>query len=81
MCLLWGRDGVLLYNDAFSRFAAKRHPSVLGTNVCEGWPEVAEFNRNVIDTVLRGQTLSFQDAEMALDLHGGLETVWLNLEY
>ena len=81
MCLLWGPDGVLLYNDAFSRFAANRHPSVLGTNVCEGWPEVAEFNRNVIDTVLQGKTLSFQDTEMALDLHGVPETVWMNLDY
>jgi hypothetical protein len=39
--LLWGPDGVMIYNDAYSAFAGGRHPRLLGSKVREGWPEVA----------------------------------------
>lgn len=35
--MLWGPDGVMLYNDAYSAFAGGRHPSLLGSVVCDGW--------------------------------------------
>jgi len=41
--MLWGESGVMIYNDAYAEFAGSRHPSLLGSNVREGWPEVAEF--------------------------------------
>ena len=41
---LWGEDGVMIYNDAYSVFAGGRHPCLLGSKVREGWPEVADFN-------------------------------------
>jgi hypothetical protein len=42
--LLWGEDGIMIYNDAYSVFAGRRHPQILGSKVREGWPEVAAFN-------------------------------------
>lgn len=57
---LWGREGVMIYNDAYSRFAGERHPSLLGSNVREGWGEIASFNDNVVSHVLLGnQPLSY----------------------
>jgi hypothetical protein len=32
---LWGREGVMVYNDAYSRFGGSRHPGLLGRNVRE----------------------------------------------
>ena len=43
-----GTSGTMIYNDAFSEFAGGRHPELLGFAVREGWPEVADFNDNVI---------------------------------
>ena len=77
---LWGEDGVMIYNDAYSVFAGGRHPALLGSNVREGWPEVAEFNDNVMQTVLAGGTLSYEDQELTLLRHGRPEQVWMNLE-
>jgi len=37
--LLWGEDGVMMYNDAYSEFAGSRHPALLGSKVREGWAE------------------------------------------
>ena len=79
--MLWGTDGVMLYNDAYSIFAGGRHPHLLGSKVLEGWPEVADFNANVMRVGLAGGTLAYRDAELTLYRHGRPESVWMNLDY
>ena len=79
--LLWGEDGVMIYNDAYSAFAGGRHPQLLGTKVREGWPEVAEFNDNVMKVGLAGGTLAYKDQELTLYRNGRPEQVWMNLDY
>lgn len=81
MVMLWGTDGIMLYNDAYSVFAAGRHPQALGTPVLQGWPEVADFNRRVMEAGLQGETLSFQDQHLVLYRNGVPEDVWMDLNY
>ncbi len=81
MVMLWGEDGVMIYNDAYSRFAGGRHPELLGSPVREGWPEVAEFNDHVMRVGLAGGTLAYKDQELTLHRHGRPEPVWMNLDY
>ncbi|MBD9460906.1 response regulator [Pseudomonas sp. PDM05] len=81
MVMLWGRLGYMIYNDSYSRFAGGRHPYLLGTPVELGWPEVADFNRHVVDTCLAGGTLSFNNKDLVLLRNGLPETVWLDLYY
>ncbi|HZZ12875.1 MAG TPA: PAS domain S-box protein [Paraburkholderia sp.] len=78
---LWGEDGVMLYNDAYSVFAGGRHPQLLGSKVREGWPEVAAFNDNVMKVGLAGRTLRYVDQELTLHRNGSGEQVWMNLDY
>nr|WP_245516734.1 ATP-binding protein [Methylobacterium segetis] len=79
--LLWGEDGIMIYNDAYSGFAGGRHPQLLGSKVREGWPEVAEFNDNVMRVGLAGGTLAYKDQELTLYRYGRPEPVWMNLDY
>lgn len=81
MVILWGKDGVMIYNDAYADFAGARHPFLLGTKVEDGWPEVAEFNRNVVRQVLKGHTLSYDDQLLTLYRNNKAEEVWMNLNY
>jgi len=81
MVMLWGQLGYMIYNDSYSVFAGGRHPYLLGTPVELGWPEVAEFNRHVVDTCLAGGTLSFNNKDLVLLRNGKPETVWLDLYY
>jgi PAS domain S-box-containing protein len=81
MVMLWGRPGYMIYNDAYSEFAGGRHPYLLGAPVELGWPEVAEFNRHVVDTCLAGGTLSYRNKELVLLRDGVPEDVWLDLYY
>ncbi len=79
--MLWNDDGIMLYNDAYSVFAGGRHPQLLGSKVREGWPEVADFNDNVMKVGLAGKTLAYRDQELTLHRYGRPEQVWMNLDY
>ena len=81
LVLLWGEHGYMVYNDAYSVFAGGRHPYLLGCPVELGWPEVADFNRHVMDTCLAGGTLSYRDKKLELLRNGKPEDVWLDLYY
>ncbi|MCW3077556.1 MAG: Histidine kinase, partial [Bacteroidetes bacterium] len=81
MVMLWGTNGIMLYNDAYSEFAAARHPSLLGSKVEEGWPEVASFNRNVLHVCLSGKTLSYTNMGLTLYRKNVPEEVWMDLNY
>ena len=47
----------------------------------EGWPEVADFNDNVMNVGLAGGVLSYKDQELTLFRSGAPEQVWMNLDY
>ena len=79
--LLWGREGTMIYNDAYAVFGGGRHPHLLGSPVLEGWPEVAEFNARVMRVGLAGGTLAYRDQHLILYRHGRAEDVWMNLDY
>ncbi len=81
MCLLWGADGIMIYNDAYVAVAGNRHPATLGKSVFEMWPEVADFNRRIMEAGLAGRATSFRDQHLVLNRNGKPEDVWLNLDY
>jgi len=81
MVLLWGADGYMIYNDAYSRFAGGRHPRLLGSEVRSGWPEVADFNDHIMKVGLSGGTLAYRDQQLTLHRSGKPEQVWMNLDY
>ncbi|OWJ61294.1 hybrid sensor histidine kinase/response regulator [Paraburkholderia caledonica] len=81
LVLLWGKAGHMIYNDAYAVFAGGRHPYLLGCPVETGWPEVADFNRHVMNTCLAGGTLSYRDKELVLLREGKPEDVWMDLYY
>ena len=81
MAIMWGPDGVLLYNDAYALVAGNRHPSALGLPVAEAWPEVAGFNAEVIRSVRAQGAVAFRDQRLTLSRRREPEDVWLDLDY
>lgn len=81
MALLWGDDGVMLYNDGYAEIAGSRHPDLLGAKVLEAWPEIDDFNSHILNEVLEGGTLAFKDQELTLHRNGSPEQVYLDLNY
>ncbi|MGU3391099.1 ATP-binding protein [Sphingomonas sp. M1A8_2b] len=81
MALLWGADGILLYNAPYAEIAGPSHPGILGRPVRDAWPEIAAFNDQVLRTVLGGETLTYARQEMTLVRGGSAERVFFDLNY
>ena len=81
MVVLWGEEGVLIYNQAYTVIAGSRHPALLGLPALQAWPEVADLNAHVLAQCLAGHTLTYRDLELTLHRGGGAEQVWVNLDY
>jgi len=81
MVTMWGAEGLLIYNDAYATFAGLRHPDILGMTAEAAFPELAQFNRNVIETVMGGAPLTFRDQELTWTRNGAPQRYWLNLDY
>lgn len=81
MVMMVGREGYLIYNNAYADFAGQRHPEIFGMPALDAWPEIAEFNRANIERGLRGESYSLRDQELVLNRHGQLESGWMDLHY
>jgi len=81
MVMLVGERAILIYNDAYGRFAGRRHPEIFGMPALEAWPEIADFNRMNIERGLRGESYVLRDQELVLNRHGQLESGWMDLHY
>jgi PAS domain S-box-containing protein len=81
MVLVWGEERTLIYNDAYARIAADRHPRAFGGSVRDAWPEAWDFNREVYDACFAGEERVFRDAHFVLDHHGAPRETWFDLYY
>jgi PAS domain S-box-containing protein len=81
LVLLWGPDGIMLYNDAYGSFAGNRHPGILGQKVLEAWPEAVELNTRVMAVCMAGGTLQYKDERLVLNRRGTPEEGWMDLFY
>jgi PAS domain S-box-containing protein len=81
MAIMWGEDGMMLYNDGYAAVVGERHPKLIGRPVRDAWPEVGEFADHIMQVVMGGGTLSYRDHELLLLRNGKPEQVWANLDY
>ncbi len=81
MALLWGPDGLLIYNDGYRQIVGERHPRALGASALSVWPEASDFNRDVVRRVGAGESISFRDVEFTLQRGGELQATWFDLDY
>ncbi|WP_332875741.1 PAS domain-containing protein [Massilia sp. S19_KUP03_FR1] len=81
MALLFGADGLLLYNDGYRVVLGDRHPAVLGSSVRAAWPEAASFNDDVVKQVLGGASLCYRDQPFRIARGGAIDERWFDLDY
>lgn len=79
--LMWGPGHVMIYNDIYAKIAGEKHPSALGSNVAEVWPEIWDWNREMIEAALRGELRSYHDQSMTLIRDGRSEAFIFDLFY
>lgn len=79
--LMLGPTGLMIYNEGYAQIAGSRHPQIIGQPVGQAWPEAADFNVSMLETVLGGTPLTFTDQPFVLYRNGGPEDVWFDLAY
>ncbi|CAM3249686.1 PAS domain-containing protein [Sphingomonas zeae] len=80
LLLLWGEDGVMIYNDAYAALVGDGHPALLGAKVSDGWPEHSDFNDKLMALGLGGRTSHFSDLPLTIQREGQETRAWVNLD-
>ena len=81
MALLWGEDGILLYNDGYAEVLGDKHPGALGRPIGDVWPDAADFNFAVVRKVGAGESLRYRDQFFVLERDGRSQRCWFDLDY
>jgi len=79
--LLWGPDGILLYNDGYAVVCGKKHPAALGGSVRDAWPEAWDFNGRMLANCLAGNHETHHNVSFMLERDGGPRVSWFDLYY
>ncbi|HJO64017.1 MAG TPA: PAS domain-containing protein, partial [Sphingomonas sanguinis] len=81
MCVIWGPERILLYNDGYAPILGGRHPDALGRPTEEVWPELWPEIAPLIDRVFAGESMAFRDQPLNMMRHGYPELTWYDFAY
>ena len=79
--LCWGPDLIQIYNDGYRIIMGNKHPDGLGRPLFRNWAEISGQLRPLVDRVLEGETLYFEDLEFQVDRSGSLEPAFFTFSY
>ncbi len=81
VCIAWGPDLRVLFNDAYVPMLGPREPSALGTPLLELWPEVASELRPIFDATLRGEPQHFADRPIPTEDDGDVSVRYFTFSW
>jgi len=84
MFLFWGSEHICFYNDAYRPSLGNdgKHPSILGQNGADSWPEIWDFIKPLIDQVLTdGEATWHEDQLLPIYRNGKMEDVYWTFSY
>jgi PAS domain S-box-containing protein len=84
MFLFWGKELTCFYNDAYRPSLGKdgKHPSILGMNGEEAWPEIWNIIKPLIDQVLAGGEATWsEDQLIPIFRNSKIEDVYWTFSY
>lgn len=79
MVVLWGEQGLMIYNDGYALLTQGVNKMALP--VADAWPEVADWNLDLLRKVRAGEVQTFRNAELVLHRHGRQDTIFFDLAY
>ena len=83
ICLFWGPDFIVLYNDAYRPVFGAKHPNALGRPGREAWSEIwSNQLHGLLDGVVRtGEAFWARDLLFELERHGFPEETYFDVSY
>lgn len=81
ICLAWGPELRLLYNEAYLPLLGSKHPQALGSRMQEVWPETWRSLEPVVRRALAGQQGLFENFPVEDLRYGRAHTRWFTLAH
>lgn len=79
MVVLWGEQGLMIYNDAYA--VLTQGVNKMALPVVDAWPEIANWNLERMRRARNGETETYRNQEIVLHRHGRADTIYFNLAY
>ena len=81
-CIYWGKERLIIYNDAYGSILGTKHPWALGRTADEVWPEIFDvIGRLMKETLHTGKTTGADDAAIFLNCSGYVEEFYCSFSY
>jgi GAF domain-containing protein len=81
MCLAWGVELTLIYNDAYAEILGVRHPAALGCRFSEVWSDVWREIAPLVDQAMAGEPTWSEELHLALLRQGSPQDTWWRFSY
>lgn len=81
LCLFWGPDLRILYNDAYAPILGAREPGALGQPFADVWADVWDDVRPFADTALSGHGTFAEDLPLTMTRNGFEEETFWTFSY
>src|SRR3954452_8278368 len=83
IALFWGREFVVLYNDAYRPVFGAKHPEALGLAGRDAWPEIwdGQLHALLSGVVRTGEAFWAKDLLFELERHGFPEETYFDVSY
>lgn len=78
--LCWGRDALVMYNDACAALCRDQDDCVPGCTLAESWPDSDAF-REGMNLARQGGASIRRDQEITVRMDGGQKAAWFSLSY
>jgi len=81
MCVRWGPELVMIYNDGYRSILGAKHPGVFGLPFHEAWPEVQGQLRPMHQAILDGTGGAYFAEDMLIKVQRRGSTEWENARF
>lgn len=81
ICLFWGRDLNILYNDAYKPFLGAKEPGALGKPFSVIWSDVWEHVQGFVEDALSGRGTYIENMRLIMDRNGFQEETFWTFSY
>ena len=76
MCIRWGPELAMIYNDGYRSILGDKHPSAFGLPFHEAWPEVQPQLRPLHEAILNGTSAAFFAEDLLIKVQRRGSSEW-----
>lgn len=81
MFATWGPQRTFIYNAAYRPFLGARHPSALGKQIEQVWPDVWSEIGPLVERAMAGEATYVEDMHLVMTRNGYPEDTWWTFSY